>query len=249
MENQQSVEPVGIDEAFEFLCGPHVQCFNACCRDLNQFLTPYDVLRLARHLGMPTGDFLQAYTIHYTGPETGLPVVSLTPANYRDKLCPFVTPDGCRVYENRPGSCRMYPLARMLRRSRQTGTLTESYVLICEPHCQGFEQAASQTVRQWITDQGLMPYNKANDSMIEVIAAKQQAMPGSLQGEVARKISMALYDLDAFRSSFAGVIEADCSKMGLDTGGVLAEDDDILLGFAVNYAAAVLRNSSGFTEK
>lgn len=249
MENRQSIEPVGIDEEFEFSCGRQVSCFNACCRDLNQFLTPYDVLRLARHLGMTTGDFLQVYTVHYTGPETGLPVVSLRPADYRDKLCPFVTPDGCRVYENRPGSCRMYPLARMLKRSRQTGALTEAYALICEPHCHGFEQAARRTVRQWVADQGLLPYNKANDSMIEVISVKQQAMAGPLGKEAGLKIFMALYDLDAFRDCFAGGIEADCFKMGLEPQGLLVEDDEMLLGFAMKYAAAVLRHLSGFKEK
>ncbi len=99
METQNSVRPIGPDETFDFSCGPHVPCFNACCRDLNQSLTPYDVLHLARHLEMGTGDFLQAHTVCYQGPETGLPVVSLKPAGGSEKKCPFVTSGGCRVYE------------------------------------------------------------------------------------------------------------------------------------------------------
>ena len=39
---------LGLDEAFRFACGPEVACFNDCCRDLFQALTPYDALRLKR---------------------------------------------------------------------------------------------------------------------------------------------------------------------------------------------------------
>lgn len=249
MKIQNSMQPVGFDETFGFLCGPHVECFNSCCRDLNQFLTPYDVLRLARHLEMVTGDFLQTYTMHYPGPETGLPVVSLKPEGQSDKKCPFVTSEGCTVYENRPGSCRMYPLARMLSRSRQTGALTESYVLIYEPHCRGFDQSKGQSVRQWVADQGLNPYNEANDAMIEVISVKQQALPGPLKEELAQKLFKALYDLDAFRHAFAGTVEPDCRKLGLDTDSLLLDDDSALLCFAMKYAAEILQHASSLDSR
>ena len=38
--------PIGINETFGFACHKKVSCFNHCCKDLNQTLTPYDVLRL-----------------------------------------------------------------------------------------------------------------------------------------------------------------------------------------------------------
>ena len=38
--------PLTADTAFSFDCSPAVPCFNACCRDLNQALSPYDILRL-----------------------------------------------------------------------------------------------------------------------------------------------------------------------------------------------------------
>ena len=41
MENDMI--PLARDDQFQFACGPEVPCFNACCRDLNQFLTPYDL--------------------------------------------------------------------------------------------------------------------------------------------------------------------------------------------------------------
>ncbi len=50
-----SIDP---DTPFRFACNPGVACFNECCRDLNQFLTPYDVLRLKRGLGLSSRQFL-----------------------------------------------------------------------------------------------------------------------------------------------------------------------------------------------
>lgn len=245
MEAPNTFRPIDIDEIFDFSCNPAVPCFNACCRDLNQFLTPYDVLRLSRHLQMTTGDFLQAHTVCHTGPETGLPVVGLKPAGGGEKKCPFVTDQGCRVYENRPGSCRMYPLARMLRRSRQTGHLAESYVLICEQHCRGFDGGHPVSVRQWMADQGLSPYNKGNDAMIEVISVKQQHMPGSLESGLRQKLYISLYDLDAFRDGLGGPVGEECRKLGMDCTGRKSWNDERLLDFALQYSGQIMRQASG----
>jgi hypothetical protein len=64
----QDMTPVSLNDPMTFVCGPDKECFNDCCRDLNQVLTPYDVLRLKNHLHLPSGAFLQTYTIRRTGP-------------------------------------------------------------------------------------------------------------------------------------------------------------------------------------
>ena len=64
------------NEQFRFACSPAVACFNECCRDLNQFLYPYDILRLKKGLGMSSGEFLERYTTRHIGPESGLPIVT-----------------------------------------------------------------------------------------------------------------------------------------------------------------------------
>ncbi len=97
------------EDVFQFACTKQVSCFNACCRDLNQFLTPYDLLRLKNRLKVSSSQFLKQYTTCRSGPETGLPVVSLKPQTAPELRCPFVTPDGCHVYADRPSSCRTYP--------------------------------------------------------------------------------------------------------------------------------------------
>ena len=49
-------------DTFEFRCHPGVSCFNRCCRNLNFFLNPYDVIRLKQNLGLSSGEFIEKHT-------------------------------------------------------------------------------------------------------------------------------------------------------------------------------------------
>jgi Fe-S-cluster containining protein len=194
--------PLAKNQTFCFSCSPEVACFNACCRDLNQVLTPYDVLCLKRFLNMSSGDFLDAYTNVSTGPGTGLPVVSLRFEDAADLACPFVSDAGCRVYPARPASCRTYPLARGVSRHRGTGDLTEHWALIREPHCRGFRNGRPQTVAEWIDDQQIAEHNRMNDMMLELISLKNRFRPGPLMPAEKNHVYTAKYDLDRFRDDW-----------------------------------------------
>jgi uncharacterized protein len=196
---QPDITPIGLHETFRFVCSNRVPCFNDCCQNLNQLLTPYDILRLKNHLGITSRRFLEKYTSQHDGPETGLPVISLKPADSVDLKCPFVTPEGCRVYPDRPSSCRIYPLARAITRNRDTGELTEHFACLKESHCLGHKQGGTQTVQQWVEQQGLRPYITQNDRLIEIIALKNQLKPGPLDLVSKNMLHLALYDLDGFR--------------------------------------------------
>lgn len=191
--------PVSPDDEMTFNCSSENECFNECCRDLNQALTPYDVLRLKNSLGLSSQVFLKQYTSLHHGPESGLPVVEFKPNPESGYACPFVTPAGCRVYDDRPASCRMYPLARAIARSRDTGDVTEYFALIEEPHCRGFGRKADQTVRDWLNGQDVERHNRHNDRLIELIGLKNTILPGKLEGAQADTFYLALYDLDEFR--------------------------------------------------
>ena len=193
------LEALGPDDTFQFACHPQVPCFNQCCRDLNQALTPYDVLRLRVHQGMASGEFLQRHVSLNIGPATGLPIASLRFADRQDRLCPFVSDQGCSVYEARPASCRLYPLVRALSRSRLDGTVTEHYAILHEPHCRGFAQSRKQNVRQWIADQELEAYHRHNNALLELIALKNRHYPGPLPPTHQQWATWALYDIDQLK--------------------------------------------------
>jgi Fe-S-cluster containining protein len=191
--------PVLLDEKLTFECSSESPCFNECCRDLNQFLTPYDIIRLKNHLKLKSSDFLRKFTSMHKGMGTGLPIITFKPDPDSGNACPFVTKEGCSVYDNRPASCRMYPLARAVTRSRETGEVEEYFAVIEEPHCKGFEAQKVQTVRQWIKSQGVEIYNEMNDKLMEIISLKNTTKPGNLVGVEEDNFYLACYDIDTFR--------------------------------------------------
>jgi Fe-S-cluster containining protein len=226
-----SVEPeyIGIDNPFTFSCHPGVECFNLCCCDVNQFLYPYDILRLKNRLSISSGEFLEKYTVIYSGDTTGLPIVSFRTNPQEGNPCPFVGEKGCTVYEDRPSSCRIFPLARAISRSRATGEITEHFALIKDPVCQGFDCNRSITVREWITDQDLAIYNAQNDKMIELISLKQQIMPGPLPGPMKDKFILALYNIDLFREKIRSEGLVTASDIGAERFEEILRDDVALL--------------------
>jgi Fe-S-cluster containining protein len=227
-----NIVPLTGNSVFSFDCSPAVSCFNACCRDLNQALSPYDILRLKNRLGLSSGQFLKTHTTRHFGPETGLPIVSLRFDNRTNRQCPFVTPKGCQVYSDRPASCRLYPLARGATRNHLSGRISEHFALIQEPHCHGFCQKTVRTARGWMRDQGLEPYNRFNDLFLDMISLKNRLIPGPLTPEPESLFCTALYDIDSFRVLLSQKSFAE--RWGIDAADLttLEADDIQLLRFA-----------------
>src|ERR1700759_5003935 len=75
---------------------------NRCCRNKAIRVNPYEILRLARHLGLSTTEFLEPNT------EAGGTVLRSNESGE----CVFLGEHGCTVHPDRPLGCRIYPLAR-----------------------------------------------------------------------------------------------------------------------------------------
>jgi Fe-S-cluster containining protein len=233
----EEMVPVTLDQPFRFHCSPARECFNRCCTNFSQCLTPYDILRLKRRLGMHSSLFLRTHTSRHTGLESGLPMVEFKPDPASGYACPFLCEQGCSVYMDRPSSCRLYPLARAVARSRETGLLTEYYAVVEEPHCLGFDASPGSTAGQWLAGQGLAPYNAMNDRMMDLVSLKNRLMPGRLDGWQADLFHLACYDLDTFREKIftQGILE------GFPVPGPLLErvrtDDESLLTLGMDWLA------------
>jgi Fe-S-cluster containining protein len=240
---QDPVRPLAPGTTFRFACTPRVPCFNACCRDLQQVLTPYDVLCLKRFLKLSASEFLRRYTIDATGPGTGLPVVSLRFNPDDDLACPFVTAHGCRVYPARPASCRTYPLARGLSRNRATGQLAEHWAVIREPHCRGFESRQTHTVGTWIDDQDIAEYNRFNDTLLDLITLKHRIHPGPLAPAIASRVRTALYDLDTFRREIFRNPDLPPEITASPDIARARDDDEVLLRIAMIWARFTIQET------
>ena len=232
--------PIMPDEQFGFGCSPGVACFNACCRDLNQSLYPYDILRLKKRLRLSSSEFLERYTTQHIGPGSGLPIVTLRPNDAGRLTCPFVSEKGCGVYSDRPSSCRTYPLVRAISRSRETGKITERFMLLKEPHCLGFNEPQKQTVRQWIEGQEIETYNSINDKLMQIIRLKNQVRPGPLDLKSRHQVYLALYDLDNFRNQIFKNKLLDNADVDPQKLAAVKTDDTALLEVGIQWVKQAL---------
>lgn len=231
----ENFKKLALDDTFKFSCHPGIKCFNHCCADLNQFLTPYDIFRLKKRLKLSSGDFLKQYTTHHIGPGSGLPVVTLKMMEHENLKCPFVSKDGCTVYSDRPGSCRTYPLARIVQRKQNKETCDEFHVVIKEPHCLGFNNQKEWTVREWKLGQEVRHYNEMNDLLMDIISLKNRSGRKRLTQKENELFYLACYDLDRFRDL---VFEKDfltTYSVGDETTKDLGKNDVALIRFGIEW--------------
>jgi len=219
-------------EAFCFACHAGVPCFTECCRQLDLVLSPYDVLRLRKNLGLSSDRFLDRHAVVEKNDESLFPQVYLGMVDDGRASCPFVGPQGCAVYEDRPGACRLYPVGRGASR-RSDGTMEEQFVLLQEPHCQGFLQPVSRTPASWSADQQLQPYIRYND-LLTGITQHPQIRKGMIPAQKhLDTYLLALYNLDQFRPlALAGEIREIAVEEGFSPEE-LTVGDERLLDFAM----------------
>ena len=197
----KSLPELAPGEKFQFACHPGVPCFNACCSDLTLMLTPYDALRLRRALNVSATDFINHFATRFVAPDTGFPMLHLKMRDEREKRCPFVSPEGCKVYANRPGACRTYPLGRATKLDEH-GNVVEQFFVVREPHCRGFEQTAVWDAPGWLADQDLAVYNRFNDRYMRLMALAR-GKGAALTPKQTQMVWLAQYEPDAFQEFIA----------------------------------------------
>lgn len=191
---------LGPNDPFTFACRPGISCFNRCCSDVNIFLSPYDVLRLRKHLGITSGEFLDRYALMPVQKDMKTPVVVLRMNEDEHRKCPFVTDEGCGVYADRPWPCRMYPVGLAAQRDTPDGWRGEHfYFLLRERGCKGFDEQSDWTVRSWMEDQGVDPYEEWGEAYKELTLHEFFEQGGMLAPEKLEMFFTACYDLDRFR--------------------------------------------------
>lgn len=159
---------------FKFRCHKGVRCFTACCSNINIALPPYDLLRLRKRLGMTSEEFIEKYCTIEILAKTLLPVITLKMRDDEKRSCPFLTPEGCTVYEDRPNICRYYPvgMATLRKRDSETGR-DEFYFMTQEEHCKGFEENTDWTIDAWRKDQEADLYDEMNRGWMEILIKKK----------------------------------------------------------------------------
>ena len=193
-------------ETFSFDCYPGIACFNQCCRNLNLFLYPYDVIRLKNSLGISSDLFLDRYVDVVLRPNTFFPEVLLKMSDDDEKSCSFQTTAGCEVYSDRPDTCRKFPMEQGFLYEPAAQKAKRVYFFKPPEFCLGPREDNAWTPTKW----NQVPDNALHDRM----TVKWAELKGLFQGDPwgkegpegpkAKMAFMATYNIDSFREFVFG---------------------------------------------
>ena len=189
------------DSRFKFRCHKGVSCFTSCCSNINIVLPPYDLLRLRKRLNMTAEEFINAHCEIEMLAKTLLPVITLKMLKDDKKSCPFLTPGGCTVYEDRPNICRYYPVGMATLRNKESeGGKDEFYFMTKEDHCKGFEEDKVWTIGEWRKDQEADLYDDMNRGWMDILIKKKSFGEREFPDIKNKMFFMVSTDTDYFRA-------------------------------------------------
>lgn len=226
---------MGMDSRFCFRCHKGVPCFNECCRDVNIFLTPYDIIRLKNKLGITSEEFIKKYTLTPFDQNLKYPILLLKMQDDEKKSCPFVGEEGCTVYQDRPWACRMYPLGLASPKEEQRAANDDFFFLLQEEVCRGFDEDNEQSVREWIEDQQISLYNEMGKGFKEITLHSYFQEGKNLSPEKMEMFFMVCYNIDKFRAFVFGSTFLDKFDVDEKTQEKIKEDDVELLKFGYDW--------------
>ncbi len=239
LEDIQNVpgKRVGRTDRFSFRCRPGLACFNRCCRNLNLFLYPYDVIRLKRILGISSETFLDHYVDLVMRAGNYFPDVLLKMSEDSDRACIFSEAEGCRVYAERPYTCRTFPVEYGLQYDAD-GRAPELIGFLRPPDfCLGPQADDQWTLQSWGNDQEAVNHQKMAKQWSEVKRLFQNEPWGAEgpQGRRAKMAFMAIYNMDAFRSFVFGSSLLKRFKVKTELLKKMRTDDVALMRFGFGW--------------
>ena len=229
---KETREPLQPRDTFSFSCHAGLSCFTSCCRDVNILLSPYDIIRMKRRLGLSSTEFLARFTKTLVAPKTAFPAVQLKMDEERGDRCYFVGSGGCSIYEDRPWSCRMYPLD-------VDGDCGQYRLIVDRSRCHGLDVREGTNLAQWFRDQGLGPYTAESERFAAVTDDDNLTAWRVSHPQGAHIFHLACYDLDRFRE----LVFREALYDMIEAGGInldeLRGDDLALLAFAYAWLRAL----------
>lgn len=226
---------------FKFSCHKGVSCFTACCSNINIVLPPYDLLRLRKRLGMTSEDFINQYCEIEILAKTLLPVITLKMQSDDKRSCPFVTPDGCTVYEDRPNICRYYPIGMATLRNKEAeGGKDEFYFLTKEDHCKGFEEDREWTINAWRKDQEADLYDDVNRGWMDILIKKKSFGEREFPDIKNKMFFMVSTNTDYFREFVFGSSFLETYEIPAERVEKVRTDDAELLKLAYDWLRSAM---------
>ncbi len=233
---------LSLDNKFKFRCHKGIKCFTRCCSGIEILLTPYDIVRLKKRLGLSSDEFLLNHTYMKKDEKSSHPYAILRMSDDEERRCPFVTDEGCTVYSDRPANCRYYPIGQgTLKKDGKDGPVEEEfYFIIREPHCYGFHEKKQWTIASWREDQEVDLYDEVNRGWKALQLRRNLPGHPELDPKKQAQFYMASYNLDKFRdfifdSNFLNIFDIDD-----ETVEKIKTDDVELIQFGVKYIKYIM---------
>jgi Fe-S-cluster containining protein len=220
----------------QFQCRKGIDCWNACCSNIDISLTPVDILRLSRRLDISTTEFLMQYTFPYELEPNGIAGVKFKPVE-NGSACQFMRPEGCDVYSDRPTACRYYPVALLSMRRSDEYTDRNAYALVKEPHCHGHNEPRQLSIEEYRQEQGVVEYDELGRGWRQLVLKKKSSGPtiGAPSKRSLQLWFMACYDLDRFRDFVASTAFNEVYDIPWDEMQKILSTDDELMLFAFRF--------------
>ena len=211
-----------------------MSCFGHCCRDVTIVLTPYDVLRMKRSLGIDSSEFLEQ--VHAAPAERRAEIPHRDSEDGRgEQALPVPVRD--RAAASTATARGHAACTRWAWPSRNRRRLTDMpfHFVIQEDICKGHGEGVSLSVREWIECQGIQEFEMMAGGFKELTLHDFWNSNKALTPQQSDMFYMACYDLDRFRrfvfeTRFLSLFEVDEASVE-----ALRTDDQELLDFAMQW--------------
>jgi Fe-S-cluster containining protein len=138
---------IGLDNTFQFSCS---RCGRCCYWRDDIMVSPSDVFRGSKVLGIYPLDFISKYCEIFLGGQSRTPLLRIK-SDMRDGHCVLLKNNQCIIHKGKPTVCALYPIGRFIENNHSGDVLQVGYI---NPgsHC-GHDETHS--VREWIASFGL----------------------------------------------------------------------------------------------
>lgn len=236
-------------DKMKFRCYPGIGCFTKCCSGIRINLTPYDIYRLKNRLGLSYHDFLLQYTVPRSIDGTPLPITVLKMKDDQEKSCPFVTPEGCIIYTDRPVTCRYYPIGMAIMKNYEKEAGEDFFIKIKEDHCLGHKEAKEWTIDEWRADQESDLYDEMNNDWMEVVLKAKTLGIVEFSQKSLNLFFMVSSNLDMFRDFVFNSEFLNSYEINPDTIARIKDDELELLKFSLKWLRFTMFGEGDFKIK
>jgi len=191
-------------------------------------------------LGLSSEEFLDKYTYTHIDESSSHPYAVLK--MMEDGRCPFVTSEGCSIYEYRPSNCRYYPVGQglMIISSEKEPVNEEFYFFIRDPECLGYQEEKEWTIGTWRIDQGVEIYDEMNREWKEIQLRRNVRGQPKLDSRKRSMLYMASYDIDRFKRFIFESRFLDIFNISREEIERIRNDEIALMKFGFKYLKYIL---------